>query len=214
MFLGIKSLVSRCGHKMQFGQSDAQSRRLTDVLSRHFWDSNYTQWALNNLICSLLVHHLAPTKSLSLLVAVSGYQVFSQVTLLTWNLFAPKRKINAQIASFFLFYNLFAANFFLPIATFVYCYIALDKSSLPFQWVIIFAVNSLASIVNMGPRTSFKLLKYASDPDLYRNAFMRQPAKVVKECPTRNFSIGNEIYTFCFFLCQKKKILRKVAFLE
>jgi hypothetical protein len=55
MFLLLKVLVSKFRKNIKFALQDSISKQLTDVLSRHFWDSNVTQWAFNNLIVSVFV---------------------------------------------------------------------------------------------------------------------------------------------------------------
>jgi hypothetical protein len=110
-----------------------------------------------------------------------------------------------------------AGLFILPVISVGLALINLDKGSILFWWNFIFFANSLALAITIEIKTLKKILNYAKNPDEVDKIFEHKPpSTIVKECPTRNFKTGGDIYSFCFFLCQKKKIIRTsgIAILE
>ena len=61
--------------------------------------------------------------------------------------------------------------------------------------------------------TADELIFQARFPERHRDAVV-EPSVAIKECPTRNFKVGTDIYTFAFTLCLKKKQLRKMGIFE
>lgn len=58
VFLFIRSMMSRFHMKVVVWMQDYKCERLTDALSKHFWNSFVMQWAVNNFLVSLFVYYL------------------------------------------------------------------------------------------------------------------------------------------------------------
>jgi uncharacterized membrane protein len=55
IFMFIKSILSRFEKKIKNSITDERCMKLTDALSRHYWDSCVMQWAVNNFLVSVFV---------------------------------------------------------------------------------------------------------------------------------------------------------------
>jgi len=106
------------------------------------------------------------------------------------------------------------ATLILPCANFFWSTFKFDRNSLPSWWHFIVLGQSIRLACIMIAGTSDELLHQARHPEEYTNEHTRPTSIAIKECPTRNFKVGNDIYTFAFILCSKKRILRKNGMFE
>lgn len=61
-WLLIKTVLSRCREKLKFKITDVRSESLSDVLSRHYWDTCMVQCAFTNLLATIFVRVKYPTE--------------------------------------------------------------------------------------------------------------------------------------------------------
>lgn len=203
---------------------------LTDALSRHFWDSYVMQWAVNNFLVSLFIfyskdNHENPRDSqqywqIIINIVAGSFQTFSILQLFGLSLCPMKRttlesKLNVliQIRTWGQIIMSIVGMLVLPVISFSWTLAAYDTHSIWFYWNIICFGNCIMLTVTVQKETLRKMITLAMNPDInLRKDYNTSIA--VNECPTRSFRIGTDIYSFCWFLCQKKKELRKHALLE
>lgn len=101
----------------------------------------------------------------------------------------------------------------LPLISFVWALISYDVKSFWFWWNMICFANCLALCYTVNGSTLSSLIDFAKNPDIDSQKYIN-PSIAIKECPTRNFAIGKDIYTFSFYLCQKKRVFREAGLLE
>jgi len=104
-------------------------------------------------------------------------------------------------------------TFILPTVGLIWTLVGHDVEDVVFWWNIIFFGNSvrLGGLIFSG--SFWQLLKQAKKPERAGEDY-NPVSLAIKECPTRNFKVGNDIYTFAFYLSQKKKVFRDNGLLE
>lgn len=231
VFMFLKSILSRLSQKVKHSIQDKKCSSLTDALSRHFWDSFVMQWAVNNFLVSLFVfyqkdYNFDPTESrqywqIIINIVAGACQTFSILQLFGVSLCPMKRtslevRLNLLIKmrTWGQIVLSIAGMFILPVVAFVWAMAMYDVYSIWFYWNIVCFGNSLILTFTVQKETLREMIVLALNPDIDLADNKTRPSIAVKECPTRKFKVGHDIYSFCWFLCQKKKILRKGALLE
>ena len=101
----------------------------------------------------------------------------------------------------------------LPLVSFIWALIKANPSSLWFWWNMINFGNCICLFYTTQSATLMKVVVLAMNPDKKPNE-SEPPSVVVKECPTRKFVVGGDIFTLSWYLCMKKKVFRAQNILE
>lgn len=113
----------------------------------------------------------------------------------------------------------FALNFLgllaLPLFAFAWALNYRDSTEISYLWNVVCFFNTIflaAVTIKANFRKMLKHLLKPTYPLVDNNK--GHPSFVIKECPTRNLYLREDIYCFCWTLCKQKTELRRLGFNE
>lgn len=234
VFMLFKYIMTRGRAKIKNSIMDKRSSQLSDALSRHTWDSFIMQWSLNNFAVSISLLYFPgrfenasdPGQFVPLIINIiaGSFQVLSVLQLFGFSIIPIKRSITdskgkiifIKIRTYCQIIFSLTGMIVLPVIAFAWAQVQYKTSSIWFLWNIVCFANTIAVAVIVQKSSLLKLLDEAKNPDIFMDKMSLKPptSHVIIECPTRNFKIGADIYSFSWVLCQKKKEFRSKSMME